>query len=619
VRDKATKHLKQTKREFEKDIAANCKKNPKGFFKYANFKSKAHKSVIRLRNSEGQLAGKDEENAKILNNFFSSVFTNEDDAPELILNQSSGFLYGEPSEDPIQMADAEAETLLSNIEITEEQVEALLSKVDPNKSNISECIHPRVLKECAKSLAFPITKIFKMSLKTATVPPQWTRADITALHKGGSRHDPKKFRPISITSLLCRILETIVKTSATQHFDDEDYISDKQHGFRSRRSCLTNLLINLEEITRLIDEGHAVDQIYLDFQKAFDKVPHQKLLLKLRRAGIAGNVLSWIESFLSNRYQRVKINGKFSSWRKVLSGVPQGSVLGPLLFILYINDLPCNTKNTSPSIFADDTKVNGKVDTKEESEAIQYDLDALESWSDIWQLKFNLDKCHVLHFGGKNQRRDYHLCNTALSHVTEEKDLGVVISEDMKAEKNVARNVKKADKILGMIRRTFSYMNKDMLQQLIKVFIRPHLEYAQQAWSPHLKKDISLLESVQRRATKLLDSIAPLCYEERLKFLNLYSIEDRLKRGDMILMYRIMNDDLNIKRELLFPVLKETSTRGHHLKIDLGKPAHLDVRRNFFSQRVIIPWNELPQYVAESCSIDSFKFNYDKWCGKISN
>jgi hypothetical protein len=274
-------------------------------------------------------------------------------------------------------------------------------------------------------------------------------------------------------------------------------------------------------------------------------------------------------------------------------------------------------KNTSPSIFADDTKLAGKVNTEEESKGIQSDLDALERWSDVWQLKFNLDKCHVLHFGSKNMRRDYQLCSLALTHVTEEKDLGVVISEDMKAEKNVARNVKKADKILGMIRRTFSYMDKDMLQQLIKVFIRPHLEYAQQAWSPYLKKDISLLESVQRRATKLLSNIAPLPYEERLKFLNLYSIEDRLKRGDMILMYRIMTEDLNIRRELLFPELKNSTARGHHLKINHGKPSHLDVRRNFFSQRVIVPWNELPQHVAESCSIDSFKLNYDKWCGKV--
>jgi len=618
TRNKATKDLKKTKRDYEKDIAANCKKNPKGFYRYANFKSKAHKSVIRLRNSVGQLAGKDEENSKILNNFFTSVFTNEDDAPELILNQSSGFLYGEPSEDPIGMTDAEAKSLISNVEVTEAQVEELLSKIDPNKSNISACIHPRVLRECAKSLAYPVTKIFEMSLKTATVPPQWTRADITALHKGGSRHDAEKYRPISITSQLCRILEKVMKTSIIEHLEEEEYISDKQHGFRSRRSCLTNLLLNLEEITGLIDDGNSVDQIYLDFQKAFDKVPHQKLLLKLRRAGISGHVLSWIESFLSNRYQRVKINGKYSSWRKVLSGVPQGSVLGPLLFILYINDLPRNLKNTSPFIFADDTKLAGKVNTEEESKRIQSDLDALERWSDVWQLKFNLGKCHVLHFGSKNMRRDYQLCNFALTHVTEEKDLGVVISEDMKAEKNVARNVKKADKILGMIRRTFSYMDKDMLQQLIKVFIRPHLEYAQQAWSPHLKKDIRLLESVQRRATKLLANIAPLPYEERLKFLNLYSIEDRLKRGDMILMYRIMTEDLNISRELLFPELKNSTARGHHLKINHGKPSHLDVRRNFFSQRVIVPWNELPQHVAESCSIDSFKLNYDKWCGKVN-
>ena len=250
---------------------------------------------------------------------------------------------------------------------------------------------------------------------------------------------------------------------------------------------------------------------------------------------------------------------------------------------LFINDLPDIVKSASTSIFADDTKLSGKANTQEDTDKIQSDLDALEKWSKIWKLKFNASKCHVLHFGGKNKKQNYSPCDHILTTVTEEKDLGVIISEDLKAEKNVAKNVKKADKILGIIRRTFSFMNKDMLLQLIKVIIRPHLEYAQQAWSPYLRKYINLLESVQRRATKLLDSIAHKTYEDRLKFPNLYSIEDRLRREDMILMFRIMKEDLDIGREDLFPCAKLTSTRGHNLKVNHGKPANLEIRRRFYS------------------------------------
>jgi len=619
ARNKANKDLRQAKKRFEEDIAANCKSNPKGFHRYANFKSKAQKSVIRLKNEEGLLSMKDEENATLLNKFFTSVFTDEDDSPELILNAGSKFLWGKQSDDPFEYIGLLSKEFIEEAEVTEELVAKLLAKINPNKSNIKACIHPRILKECATSLAGPVSQIFKKSLETATLPSQWTKGDITALHKGGSRHDAKQYRPITITSVLCRTLETVVKVSITEHLDRQVQVNDKQHGFRAKRSCLTNLLLNLEEITSLIDDGNSVDQIYLDFQKAFDKVPHQKLLFKLEKAGISGGLLTWIESFLSKRTQRVKVNGKYSGWRRVKSGVPQGSVLGPLLFILFINDLPDIVKFASPYVFADDTKLSGKANTQEDADKIQGDLNALEGWSITWQLKFNASKCHVLHFGRKNKKYSYQLCNLTLETVTEEKDLGVIISEDLKAEKTVVKNVKKADKILGMIRRTFSFMNKDMLQQLIKVFIRPHLEYAQQAWSPYLRKDINLLESVQRRATKLLGTIAHETYEDRLKFLNLYSIEDRLRRGDMILMFRIMTEDLDIRREDLFPNIKLTSTlRGHHLKVNYSKLANCDVRRNFFSQRVIGPWNELPSNVVECDSVDSFKMNYDKWCGKVS-
>ena len=197
----------------------------------------------------------------------------------------------------------------------------------------------------------------------------------------------------------------------------------------------------------------------------------------------------------------------------------------------------------------------------------------------------------------------------------QEKDLGVIISKDLKSENHITECVKKANKMLGMIKRTFSFMDKNMLVQLIKTFIRPHLEYGQQASSPYLQKDVNKLEGVQRRATKLLKCIEDMSYEERLKHLDIYSIKDRLMRGDMILMYRIMKDDINIRKTDLFSLKEHSRTRGHHLKVHTGPPCKLDIRNKFFSQRVIEPWNTLPEYVVCSSTIDAFKHNYDKWHG----
>ena len=287
-----------------------------------------------------------------------------------------------------------------------------------------------------------------------------------------------------------------------------------------------------------------------------------------------------------------------------------------MLFIIYINDLSDILSTCSGSIFADDTKLQANVNSTDQADLIQEDLNGLKKWCDEWKLAFNAKKCHVLHLGRKNLRHLYHINGALLTPVNEEKDLGVIISKDLKAEKHILECVKKANKLLGMIKRTFSFMNKDMLVQLIKTFIRPHLEYGQQASSPYLKKDIKLLEDVQRRATKLLRSIDDLSYTERLKHLNLYSIEDRLTRGDMILMFRLMTDDIRIDKKKLFSV-KETKTRGHHLKVHTGPTCKLDIRHKFFSQRVITPWNELPHFVVSSKTVDDFKINYDIWRGVV--
>ena len=305
------------------------------------------------------------------------------------------------------------------------------------------------------------------------------------------------------------------------------------------------MLLNLELITDSCDQGIPVDQVFLDLQKAFDKVPHQRLLYKINKMGISGEVYGWIRSFLEDRHQRVGVNQAYSKWTNVKSGVPQGSVLGPLLFIMYINDMP-NNIGACCSIFADDTKVSQNIYTEEDALKLQRDLKKLEEWTDTWKLSFNATKCKVIHFGSKNKNYDYFMKGQQLEKVETEKDLGAVVSFDLKVEPNVLHHVTKANKMVGLIRRTFSFLNKDMFLALYKAYVRPHLEYCQQAFYPHLQKDKDLLEGVQRRATKLVQSIEDLSYPDRLKELDLYTLEQRRHRGDMITVFKIIQGMMNV-------------------------------------------------------------------------
>ena len=330
-----------------------------------------------MKDDEGNIRLKDEDNANILNAYFESVFTDENDSSELAFNEASGILWGEQSPDPFSFSGKPVSDHLANIKITQEMILEELNKLDPNKTNIKDCISPRTLKEVANHLLEPLEYIFNLSMESGTVPKHWKRATITALHKGEDRHEAQNFRPVSITSQLCRLMERIVKKEIMRHLEENTLLSDEQHGFIGSRSCLSNLLLNLEIITDYYDQGVPVDQVFLDLQKAFDKVPHQRLLYKIQKMGISGKIYAWIESFILDRYQRVSVNRSYSSWTSVKSGVPQGSVLGLLLFIMYINDMPSNI-NAYCSIFADDTKISQKVCTTEDALSLQRDLEKLE-------------------------------------------------------------------------------------------------------------------------------------------------------------------------------------------------------------------------------------------------
>ena len=423
-------------------------------------------------------------------------------------------------------------------------------------------------------------------------------------------------------SVLCRILERFIKNPVVEHLECHFFLSDHQHGFREKRSCLSNLLTNLDELTKLLDDGNMLDQVYLDFSKAFDKVPHQRLILKLQNIGVKGKLLSWIESFLTNRMQSVKVNGIRSFWSSVLSGVPQGSVLGPLLFILYVNDLPNCLTTCSCKIFADDTKIASKVNSCDQADLLQEDLNRLYEWTRTWKMQFNGKKCHVLHIGKTNPKYLYHINGCLVTPVHKEKDLGVVMTRDLKASSNVNECVKRANQTLGMIRRTFSYLDETSFVQLYKVFVRPQLEYCQQAVNPTSAHDINLVERVQRRATKLVPGLDGMEYESRLKALNLYSMDERRVRGDLIFMYRLMSGDVNIDPARLFKLnphnLGDKESRLYNtLKVEPRSHPNLQIRHTFFTQRVVRPWNSLPEYVVRSENVSDFKTKYDQIKGLV--
>ena len=241
-------------------------------------------------------------------------------------------------------------------------------------------------------ISLPLAIIYTKSLEEGIVPDDWRCANITPVFKKGSKSSAGNYRPVSLTCVICKIMESIIRDAIVKHLADNKLVLPSQHGFMQSKSCLTNLLEYLEVLTKLVDEGHSVDVVYLDFAKAFDKVPHRRLLQKMKAHGIVGKVVEWVESWLTGRKQRVVLNGKMSEWTQVDSGVPQGSVLGPTCFMIYINDInmAVNTITGIISKFADDTKVGRVVEEDKDREGLQRDLDNLMDWSVEWQMLFNM-------------------------------------------------------------------------------------------------------------------------------------------------------------------------------------------------------------------------------------
>ena len=308
----------------------------------------------------------------------------------------------------------------------------------------------------------------------------------------------------------------------------------------------------------------------------------------------------------------------YSAWHKVTSGIPQGSVLGPILFVVFINDLP-NCVKSSVYLFADDTKLYRQISVAEDSRTLQEDLDHLFSWSEDWKLKFHPDKCKVLEIRGKsnsNTTNTYHMSryeggSVDLEVVLHEKDIGVTIDSKLNFDKHIQTQINKANMMVGIIRRSFKFMDMETFCLLFKALVRPHLEYASSVWSPYKKKHIESIENVQRRATKMLPGLSNLSYEDRLRKLKLPSLRYRRMRGDMIEVFKIISGIYDTRATSGLLELNTSTTRGNSKKLTKNR-SRLDVRKFYFTNRVVDLWNSIPDSIVCAKSVKSFENRLDK-------
>lgn len=366
-------------------------------------------------------------------------------------------------------------------------------------------IPPWVLKQGLKFFVYPLGHIFNLALKTSTYPKQWKLSRVTPVPKSSKKSSVEEYRPIAVLSTPAKVFESVVHKEITRQI--EQYLSNEQHGFRKKRSVNTNLLIIVDYIAARLDRRSQVDVLYFDFQKAFDRVNNDLLLVKLSALGFAPGLLSFIADYLRERQQYVRLGMYESTPYHTRSGVSQGSILGPLLFILMINDLPAIIRHAKCLLYADDLKLYTEIKSEEDCLALQSDVDAVYRWSVANRMEFNISKCRVMTFGRMRQPVEfqYKLDANNITRSTIMKDLGVTFDRKLTFHDHVATVAKESFRRLGFILRNCrDFGNDHVIRLLFGALVRSRLEASSCVWHPHESTYALMLEKIQKAFLRFL-------------------------------------------------------------------------------------------------------------------
>ncbi|KAK3102525.1 hypothetical protein FSP39_011953 [Pinctada imbricata] len=498
---------------------------------------------------------------------------------------------------------------MSDITITSKGITKLLNNINPNKATGPDQLSGRILKQLSTELTPSIQLLFQKSLDTGTVPTDWKHANVCPIFKKGDKHNPINYRPVSLTCILCKLCEHVISSNVMNHLESNSILYHLQHGFRSSRSCETQLTSFIQELCSSNDKNIQTDVIVMDFAKAFDKVPHKRLLYKLNFYGIRNNTLLWIQDFLSLRSQTI-LNGTHSDNIHVTSGVPQGTVLGPILFLIYINDFPEYLHHSTLRLFADDSIIYKEITNTNDTLQLQRDLDSAAKWEEDWLMSFHPDKCSILRITTKKNpiHHNYTLHKHILTTETSTKYLGITIQDNLKWNKHIDNITTNATRQLNFIKRNLKVASPKIKERAYQSLVRPKLEYNCCTWDPHQHTQIQQLEMVQRRAARYVTNRFhnTSSVNSMLQDLNWPTLQERRLRTRLIFLYKITHNLVAIyPQDLLFPL----DSRTRHINL-LGFQqirTHKDTYKYSFYPRTVKQWNCLPQHIASADTVELFR------------
>jgi hypothetical protein len=605
--EKSLQKSYKKQREFNEGKAVDAiKTNSRYFYSYSKKFSKVKSSVGPLLDSSNNLESGPLKMAEILSNQYKSVFS-EPRSDHPTTHPNPDFM-------------SKGRGSLSDIEFTKQDLIDAIDDISPNAAAGPDRFPAILLKKCKHALVKPLYMVWRKSLDESSVPSFEKHANITPIHKGGSRAVAKNYRPIALTSHLIKVFEKVIRKYIVAYIEENYLYNENQHGFRSGRSCLSQLLAHYDLITSLLESGHDVDVVYLDFAKAFDKVDFNITLSKLHSMGITGRIHKWIHNFLTPRTQSVVVQGESSKPEKVLSGVPQGSVLGPLIFLILLGDIDAEVKNAYVSSFADDTRLTYPIDNDDDVAAMQSELEVIYKWAAENNSTFNSDKFECIRYHC-NKDRDSDLKYLAdngseIEFKQHVKDLGVTVSDNGTFKQHIQNVVLKARQKSGWIFRTFHTRARFPMIILWKQLVRPLLDYCSQLWSPCTPGLINQLESVQKSFVRKIAGMNSMDYWKQLEHLNMNSLERRRERYLIIYTWRILEGQVPSPSTNLTSL---NSTRNGRFcrapKVKSSAPANVKtLRHNSLAFKGPYLFNKMPQCIRDmtGCSTASFKQKLDE-------